>query len=272
MTEKETNSGRAERPLPEPFQRPRHTSRVAAVYDLLRLYLGFACYGAGALLVVLVCWLIAVPVRDPARRKHLCQYVVYLALKGWAAVVTRIGIFVFDFPEVERVRALRGTIIAPSHPTLVDALTFLSTVPHVVCLMKKSILQNPFMGSTARLAGYLPNDHGREFIRLGRDALRSGDCLLIFPEGTRTVVSPVNPFKLGFALMAKLADAPVQTVLITVPYRMVGKRWKLWWAPVLPLRIKVRLGEQFRAGPKQSAHDFGAEVEGYFRKRMKDEG
>ncbi len=250
------------------FARPRHTSRAAALFDLLRLYVGFACYGAFALAVIAACWLIAIPVRGEERRKRLCQFAVYLGVRAWAAVVTAIGIFVFDFPEVERVRALRGTIIAPSHPTLVDALAFLSRMPRLTCLMKKSILKNPFMGSSARLAGYLPNDHGREFIRLGRDALRAGDCLLIFPEGTRTVEPPVNPFKMGFALMAKLADAPVQTVFITVPYLMVGKRWKLWWAPVLPLRIGVRLGEEFRAAPGQSAHEFGAEVERYFRAGM----
>lgn len=268
MTRRERNSVPGDSSSGEAFVRPRHASRAGALFDLLRLYLGFVCYGALALAVIAACWSVAIPVRDGARRKQLCQYVVHLGVRLWASIVTGIGIFVFDFPEAERLKALRGTIIAPSHPTLVDALAFLARMPRLTCLMKKSILKNPFMGRSTRLAGYLPNDHGREFIRLGRDALRNGDCLLIFPEGTRTVEPPVNPFKMGFALMAKLAAAPVQTVFISVPYPMVGKRWKLWWAPVLPLRISVRLGAEFRARPGQSAHDFGAEVERYFRERM----
>lgn len=252
----------------ESFVRPRHASWPAAWGDLGRLYLGFVCYGVLGLCVILACWLIAVPVRKEQRRKHLCQYAVHLGVRCWWVLVTALGIFAVDFPEAERVRGLRGTILAPSHPTLVDALTFLARMPRLTCLMKKSILKNPFMGRSTRLAGYLPNDHGREFIRLGRDALRAGENLLIFPEGTRTVARPVNPFKMGFALMAKLAEAPVQTVFITVPYFMAGKRWKFWWAPVLPLRITVRLGDTFRARPEQSAHAFGAEVEQYFRERM----
>ena len=124
------------------------------------------------------------------------------------------------------------------------------------------------MGSSSRLAGYLPNDHGREFIRLGRDALRGGDNLLIFPEGTRTVTPPVNPFKKGFALMAILADAPVQTVFIEMSYLYLGKRWKLWRVPHFPVQIKIRLGRQFRADAGQSAHALGGEIEAYFHDAM----
>ena len=56
--------------------------------------------------------------------------------------------------------------------------------------------------------------------------MRAGDNLLIFPEGTRTVQTPVNPFKMGFALMATLADAPIQTVFVEMSYLYLGKRWE----------------------------------------------
>ena len=141
-------------------------------------------------------------------------------------------------------------------------------MPQLTCLMKKSVLKNPLLGSNARLAGYLPNDHGREFIRLGRDALIAGENLLIFPEGTRTVQMPVNPFKHGFALMATLADAPIQTVLVEMSYFYLGKRWKLWRSPVFPVQIKIRLGKEFRARPGQSAKALGAEIEQYFRETI----
>ena len=242
-------------------------SPVAAGLDVLRALTGFACYGVLALSVIVACWIVAIPVRGE-RRKRWCQIAVHLGVEWWEAVMEAIGVFHVDFPEIETVRALRGTIIAPSHPSLIDAPHFLARMPRLTCLMKKSVLQNPFMGSSSRLAGYLPNDHGREFIRSGRDALRAGDNLLIFPEGTRTVSLPVNPFKNGFALIAKLADAPVQTVFIEMSYLYLGKRWKLTRVPVFPVRIKVRLGRQFRAGAGQSAHALGEEIEAYFRDEL----
>ena len=245
-------------------------SPIAAGLDVLRAVTGFACYGVLALLVIVACWIVAIPVRGN-RRKLCCQFIVHLGVKWWEGIMEQIGVFHVDFPEIETIRTLRGTIIAPSHPSLIDAPHFLARMPRLTCLMKKSVLQNPFMGSSSRLAGYLPNDHGREFIRLGRDALRAGDNLLIFPEGTRTVAAPVNPFKNGFALIAKLAEAPVQTVFIEMSYLYLGKRWKLTRLPVFPVRIKIRLGRQFRAAEGQTAHALGAEVEAYVRETYRKE-
>lgn len=249
----------------EPPGGPR--SPLAAGLDMARALAGFVCYGVLALTVILACWVVSIPVRGE-RRKRWCQTVVHLGVKWWEAIMEGIGVFHVDFPQIETLRALRGTIIAPSHPSLIDAPHFLARMPRLTCLMKKSVLQNPFMGSSSRLAGYLPNDHGREFIRLGRDALRAGDNLLIFPEGTRTISPPVNPFKKGFALMATLADAPVQTVFIEMSYLYLGKRWNLGRVPMFPVQIRIRLGRQFRGGPGQSAHALGEEIETYFRQEM----
>ena len=240
---------------------------VAATVDVARALAGFTCYGVLALLVIFACWIVALPVHGE-RRKRWCQYMVHLGVRWWEMIMETIGVFHVDFPEIAELRTLRGTIIAPSHPSLIDAPHFLARMPRLTCLMKKSVLQNPFMGSSSRLAGYLPNDHGREFIRRGRDALRAGDNLLIFPEGTRTIALPVNPFKKGFALMAKLADAPVQTVFIDMSYLYLGKRWKLGRWPVFPVQIKIRLGRQFRASDSQCARDLGAEIEAYFREEQ----
>ena len=175
---------------------PTHRAWNRALMDNARAVAGFACYGALSLLVIAICWLIAIPLRGE-RRKVACQKVVHRALALWETIMETMGVFHVDFPEAGTLRSMRGTIIAPSHPSLIDAPHFLARMPRLTCLMKKSVLNNPFMGSSSRLAGYLPNDHGREFIRLGRDALCAGENLLIFPEGTRTVEHPVNRFKDG---------------------------------------------------------------------------
>jgi 1-acyl-sn-glycerol-3-phosphate acyltransferase len=72
--------------------------------------------------------------------------------------------------------------------------------------------------------------------------LRAGRQLLIFPEGTRTGGSCVDSFKSGFALIAKRAGAPVQTVFIDSNSRFLGKGWPLLKKPDFPLRYRIRLG------------------------------
>ncbi len=235
------------------------------VVFVVKTFTGFVLYGALALLVVGRCLLVAAVTRDRDRRKARCQGAIHWGVRRWAAFMEGTTVFHVEFPEVERLRAMRGTIFAPNHISLIDATHFLARMPRLTCLMKSSILSNPFMGISSALSGYLPNDRGTEFIRQGRDALLAGENLLIFPEGTRTIEPPINPFKKGFALIATMAEAPVQTVFIEMPVLYLGKRWRLLQSARLPIPITIRLGKSFPPRAGRSAKALGAEVEEYFR-------
>ena len=90
-------------------------------------------------------------------------------------------------------------------------------------------------------------------VRVGRAAVRAGNQLLVFPEGTRTRQHRRYGFKGGFALIAKSAGVPVQTVFIETNSRFLGKGWPLFRKPVFPLVYRVRLGAASRWMPT-SAH------------------
>ncbi len=244
-------------------------SAARKLVDWCRVLSGFTVYGLLGLVVIVACLFVAAFVRDRARRRGLCQGLIHRGVSWYASYTEWIGIFRVEFAQAARLRTMRGTVFAPNHASLMDATHFLARLPRLVCVMKKSIAANPVMGVSSCLAGYLPMDQGTEFIRRGRDALREGSNLLVFPEGTRTLDPPVNPFKSGFALMASLADAPVQTVFIETPVLFMGKNWPLWKTPPLPLEIRLHLGEQFRVRPGQSAKAFSAELEGYFRRELR---
>ena len=55
------------------------------------------------------------------------------------------------------------------------------------------------------------------------EKLEGGENLLIFPEGTRTSALAINPFKNGFALIAKKTGASIQTVFIEREGRYLSK-------------------------------------------------
>ena len=57
----------------------------------------------------------------------------------------------------------------------------------------------------------------------------TGNSLLVFPEGTRTVPGrKLNPLKPGFALIASRARAPVRVIIVRSPPDLVPKGWS-WW-------------------------------------------
>ena len=108
--------------------------------------------------------------------------------------------------------------------------------------MRASLIESPFLGGAARLAGFVPNDKGPALIRHGIDKIRAGENLLIFPEGTRTVAQAINSFKHGFALIAKKTDAPIQTVFIEREGRYLSKGIGLLSFARPPFRFRLHLG------------------------------
>lgn len=168
----------------------------------------------------------------------------------------------FDLQALDALRNESALIIAPNHPSLLDAVMIVSRLPDVACVMKADLMNNIFLGAGARLAGYIRNEPLRKMAQLARQDLKSGSQLLLFPEGTRTIHNPVNPLKGSIGLIANHAQVPVQTVLIETDTRYLSKGWTLFRKPPLPLHFRVRLGRRF--DPPQHTQTFMAELEHYF--------
>lgn len=181
-----------------------------------------------------------------------------------------VGMLRMDARALDGLAHERGLIVVANHPSLLDAVMLVSRLPRSACVMKASLMRSPFLGPGARLARYISNDSTNGMIRLAVEDLRQGGQLLMFPEGTRTTLSPLNPFRPGFALIAKLAAAPVQTVLIDTDSPYLGKHWPLWRLPPLPIRFSVRLGERF--APQDDTDALLAQLEAYFAAGVKPPG
>ncbi len=192
---------------------------------------------------------------------------LYLFFEWWLQVA---GMVRIEFAGAEKLESFRGTILAPNHPGLLDAVFLASRLPRAVCIMRASLMRNLSIAGAANLAGYITNDRGPGLIRQCRDRLLAGDNLLIFPEGTRTraVADGVNSFKHGFALAAVLTGAPIQTVLIERTGQYLGKEVNLLKAAKVPIHIRIRLGRKFHAAPGESAKELSQRLEAYFRAQL----
>ena len=141
-----------------------------------------------------------------------------------------------------------------------------SRLPRIVCITKASLWDNPLLGAGARLGSYIRNDSPHRLVRRAAEAIRGGSQLLIFPEGTRTTLQPVGPFKSGFALMARQAGAPVQTIFLEASSPYLGKGWPLLRRPEFPLTYRARLGRRFTVDG--SAKTFSDQLEAYVRAEL----
>ena len=181
-------------------------------------------------------------------------------------MVTKLGTFRADLSALDGLKNEKGLILAPNHPTLLDAVLILSRMPAAVCIMKAELWDNIFLGGGARLAGYIRNDTPINLIRTSAEALQGGAQLLVFPEGTRTRAKPINSFKGGFALIAKQAGVPIQTIFIDAENPCLTKGWPLSKKPVMPVVYRARLGKRFEV--TGDVKTFVDDLEHYFRDEL----
>lgn len=234
------------------------------------LYEYFVLYG-GLLFFVLTCLAWSLPA---GVLRHLIpqrigvrigQHAIMLAFRTYLFVVRASGLVKCDLSALDVLRN-EPLIITTNHPALIDVVLIGSRLPRMVCVLKANLLDNPMLGGGARMAGYIRNDSTGNLIRRAAIAAREGSQLLIFPEGTRTVTPPINPFKGGFGLVAKKAGVPIQTVFIETSTPFLSKGWPLLKKPTFPLVYRARLGERFEA--TGDVKTFVTDLEAYYRREL----
>lgn len=231
------------------------------IYDHLVLYLGLIWLGLICLAWTPIAFLIY-PLMPLQLGRKLGRYMTMIGFRLYLASLAASRRCSFDLKALDVLRDEPSLIIAPNHPCLLDAVMIISRLPNVACVMKSELMNNVFLGAGARLARYIPNDPFRRMVLLAMDDFHCGSHLLLFPEGTRTIHDPVNPFKGSVGLIAYHAQVSVQTVLIETDSKYLSKGWPLFRKPTLPIHYRVRLGRRF--DPPQNTQHFMEELEHYF--------
>lgn len=239
--------------------RLRRGYEVAVFYGLL------AVFGLSSLL-----WSVPAALLHAVLPRRLGEPLGQLMIMGgfryFVAAMRLTGIIDCDLSSLDALRRSGPVVIVPNHPSLLDAVLVISRLPRVVCAAKSDIWDNVFLGAGVRLAGYVRNDSPAALVRQAAQRLRAGRHFLIFPEGTRSGAAPIGDLKGGFALIARQAGAPVQTVFIESNSPFLGKGWPLFRRPAFPLVYRVRLGRRITVSG--DIHGFVDELHAYFQQEL----
>lgn len=246
----------------------KHLTRHAGgkgLHDTIRIYLGFALLGV----FCLVFSLLAIPmfaILPRAQSKRIGRKYIARLFQVYLRLLVFMGVGRFDLTELDALQGGPAMIIAPNHPSLLDAVMILSRLPDTACIMKADLVNSVFFGAGARLAGYIRNTPLRTMVQLAIADLRQGSHLLLFPEGTRTTRFPVGSMQGTAGLIAKHAGVPVQTVFIETDSGFLGKGWSALWTPKMPITYRIRLGKRF--DPPLHTARFASELEQYFQSEL----
>lgn len=209
------------------------------------------------------------PLLPRRRGQRLGQSAIMGFFSCFLAIMRGLGIARLDLRAFDDLRDARGVVFAANHLALLDILLLGSGLPRTVCIIKASLWRSPWLGG-GRLAGYIRNDDPMRLIRNAAGVLRDGSNLLIFPEGTRFPAGRMGPFRPGFALIARQARAPVQTIFIESNSPYLSKGWPLWKRPEFPLEYRVTLGP--RLSVEGRAEEFSERLRKLFLERLQPPG
>lgn len=171
-------------------------------------------FALGALLlgVLLAPFILLLP-WPQARRRQLARKSIQRWVKFYVWVVCKLGLLTVEF-EGEEALSQPGVLVVANHPTLLDAVLLMAVMPNATFVMKAAMAHNPFTRWIVALADYIPNDEvGVALVEKAAMALRAGETLMIFPEGTRTQGDELK-FKRGAANIALAAGCPLLPVVI----------------------------------------------------------
>ncbi len=112
----------------------------------------------------------------------------------------------------EHLPASGGVVLVGNHVSFVDVVVLQAALPRAIRYLGATwLFERWWLRSFMRWFEVVPVSslRPREAIRRATGCLRDGEVVCLFPEGGISKDGSLKPFRPGFALMARQADAPV---------------------------------------------------------------
>jgi 1-acyl-sn-glycerol-3-phosphate acyltransferase len=197
-----------------------------------------ALYGVYALaafsIVLLPMWILVFFVRDVRRAARIVR-----TGARWMLSAARVPVEVQGGELLREPMASGPWIFAPNHSSYVDILVSLAVLPaDVKFVMKGEVRDMPLIRTLAARSGQFSFDRSDPEARIRQTgqvnaALKNGESVVIYPEGTFTAMAGIRPFQLGAFKSAVDTQRPV------CPVSVRGAREILRDKTFLPRRGKV---------------------------------
>ncbi len=199
----------------------------------------------GTVLAVTVFPIIGLLTQDPPTRQRRIQYVLHRSLRLYCFGIDLLKVADVRTTGTERLRDLKGALIIANHPSLLDVVMIMATVPDVQCVVKGGLWRNPFFRATVTGAGYIRNDLAPDLLLKACVAsLKAGNNLILFPEGTRTVRGTPMRLHRGFATIALAAEADLQLITMTCEPPVLHKGNPWWRVPQTRTTFMMEVGDR----------------------------
>jgi len=213
------------------------------LWRLFATALSFVLFGLGGVLLRIVVFPAQRLLGGTARvRQRRARLAVYYSFRGLIRFLRTTGVLTVDIEGIERLGA-PGQMIIANHPSLLDVALLMAHVKDTNCIIKHDLMRNLFTRGPVTASGYISNDQSLEMFERAADALREGQTLIVFPEGTRTPPGASPRFHRGACAIALRAARRVTPVFIRMTPHALRKGEPWYHVPVRRIHYQITVGQ-----------------------------
>lgn len=214
--------------------------RVKQIGKILASGVLFSMLGIGGVLVsALVIPFARLVPGAPRARQRRGRHLIHFSFKAFVWALEASGILRFEVEGLLDPRELEGKLLLVNHPGYLDVVLILSMLKEAACVVKGPVYDSLFFGGVVRTAGHVPNRDPESVIAAGTEALSKGNCLIVFPEGTRTTLGSPMRFQRGAAHIALRSHAPIVPLIVNCTPPLLEKGAKWYDIPMRTCRYRV---------------------------------
>ena len=173
----------------------------------------FFIFGLGSVLISII----AFPVMkllfpNPKKFRTAGHKVISYLFRFFIMLMTVIGCSYLTTPDRKKFRNLKSKIIVANHPSILDVVMLISLIPNADCIVNAYLSGKNILHIIVRQL-YIPTSLSHEEImQKCTETLHEGNCLIIFPEGTRSKPGGQHPYKKGAARVALASGCSILPV------------------------------------------------------------
>ncbi len=201
------------------------------------------------------------------------QDVVRGAYHLFLKILSFYGVCTWERPDVPE-RPDGAYVLVSNHPSLVDVIVILATVPNVCCVVRRGLFELPFLSPLLRRCGYVTGpardeDQGETPILdriVGR--LEQGLPVLVFPEGSRSPEWGLRRFKRGAVEAAQRAQVPILPAFVMCDPSTLRKDQSWHNVPERPFNLTVDFLPVMTPGPMADSRAVTTELAAMYRERV----
>jgi 1-acyl-sn-glycerol-3-phosphate acyltransferase len=193
---------------------PPISNRPLYIYRILGKWLSFFVFGLFmGILGIPVFALMRIILKPKKRFNKYARSFVSFCMRCFIGIMHFLGVVDLEVSRNAAFRCLTSKIIVANHPSLLDVVMLLSLVPNADCIVNAYLGRNILTGVVLQLYILSSRDFD-DILKTCDESLKQGNCLIIFPEGTRTPRAGKPVVRKGAARIALACGCDVVPVHI----------------------------------------------------------